>query len=112
MLKQIDEIYDSLGDYVSGYELKYNKFYIGLSKDGIAKNFIEFKPKKSWLYFIIKGNEDASTIQEIEESGLEVSYIPRWKEYKIRISNLEELKKHKDLMEKLVESSMKYYDIF
>ena len=37
-----------------GYNLNYTKFYIGLSKDGISKNFISFKPKKLFLKFYIK----------------------------------------------------------
>lgn len=111
ILKTIDNIFDSLSQYVSGYELKYNKFYIGLSKDGIAKNFIEFKPKKNWLYFIFKGDEDVNKIEEIEKAGLEVSYIPRWKEYDVRINNFEEFKKHKELLEKMVESSMEYFNL-
>lgn len=46
ILKTVDDIFNSLSGFVNGYELKYNKFYIGLSKDGLAKNFISFKPKK------------------------------------------------------------------
>lgn len=111
ILKTIDNIFDSLSQYVSGYELKYNKFYIGLSKDGIAKNFIEFKPKKNWLYFIFKGDEDTNKIEELEKAGLEVSYIPRWKEYDVRINNFEEFKKHQELLKKMVESSMQYFNL-
>ena len=111
ILKTIDNIFDNLSQYVSGYELKYNKFYIGLSKDGIAKNFIEFKPKKNWLYFIFKGDEDTNKIEELEKAGLEVSYIPRWKEYDVRINNFEEIKKHQELLKKMVESSMQYFNL-
>ena len=111
ILKTIDNIFDNLSQYVSGYELKYNKFYVGLSKDGIAKNFIEFKPKKNWLYFIFKGDEDTNKIEELEKAGLEVSYIPRWKEYDVRINNFEEFKKHQELLKKMVESSMQYFNL-
>ena len=111
ILKTIDNIFDNLSQYISGYELKYNKFYIGLSKDGIAKNFIEFKPKKNWLYFIFKGDEDTNKIEELEKAGLEVSYIPRWKEYDVRINNFEEFKKHQELLKKMVESSMQYFNL-
>jgi len=31
------KIFTDLENYTSGYELKYNKFYVGLAKDGIAK---------------------------------------------------------------------------
>ena len=32
-------------------ELKYNKFYIGLAKNGQASNFVIFRPKKNFLCF-------------------------------------------------------------
>ena len=44
MLKLVDDIFGDLGDLVSGFDLKYNKFYIGIAKDGAAKNYISFKP--------------------------------------------------------------------
>ena len=48
IMKQVDEIFNCVKEYADGYELKYNKFYIGLTKDGIANNFILFKPKKNY----------------------------------------------------------------
>jgi len=32
---------------------KYNKFYIGLAKDGRSNNFVSFKPKKEWLWLVL-----------------------------------------------------------
>ena len=46
MMKIVDSIYEDLGDLLVGYELKYNKFYIGLSLDGVSKNFLSFIPMK------------------------------------------------------------------
>lgn len=111
MLKNVDDIFADLNELTQGYELKYNKFYIGISKEGLVKNFIEFKPKKNYLYFIVKGEENTEKINKIENVGLEVSYIPRWKEYQIRINNLDEYKKNKELIKELVKDSMEYYNI-
>ena len=111
MLKNVDDIFADLNELTQGYELKYNKFYIGISKEGLVKNFIEFKPKKNYLYFLVKGEENTEKINKIENAGLEVSYIPRWKEYQIRINNLDEYKKNKELIKELVKDSMEYYNI-
>lgn len=111
MLKAVDEIFENLKQFADGYELKYNKFYIGITKDGIAKNFIRFKPKKSYLYFIFKGNENSDIITKIENEGLEVKYSASWKEYSVRINGIEEYKKHKDLFDELVRGSKEYYNI-
>ena len=111
MLKAVDSIFTDISQFASGFDLKYNKFYIGLSKDGIAKNFVTFKPKKSFLYLVIKGTEDSEKIKLLEEAGLDTSYTARWKEYNIRLSGYEEYKKHKELLDNLIKDSMAYFSI-
>lgn len=111
IMKQVDEIFKGFGKLVDGYELKYNKFYIGVSRDGLVKNFIEFKPKKSFLYLIFKGIEDSEKIKNIEDAGLEISYETRWKEYKIRLNSIEEYRRNKNLFDILIKESMEYYNI-
>lgn len=111
MMKNVDLIFDSMKELTVGYELKYNKFYIGMMKDGISKNFLMFRPKKNYLYIVYKGNENAEIVQKCDNVGLELSYTPRWKEYSLRISGFEEYKKHKELIDSLIKSSMEYYNI-
>ncbi|MBR3153036.1 MAG: hypothetical protein IKF52_05525 [Clostridia bacterium] len=110
MMKNVDEIFKDLGELVEGYELKYNKFYVGLSKDGYVRNFISFQPKKSFIYVTFKGNEDNEKIRRIEESGIEFSYESRWRQYKIRINNIEEYRKYRDLIYNLAKDSMEYFN--
>ena len=76
-----------------------------------VKNFIAFKPKKSYLYFIVKGDENVDKIQMIEKAGFEVKYISRWKEYDIRINTIEQFLKHKDMFVEIMKSSMDYYNV-
>ena len=111
VMKDVDSIFEALSDYTSGYELKYNKFYVGVSKDGIAKNFISFKPKKSFLHFIFKTNENPVLSAQLEEVGLDVTYDSRWKQYRIKINGFEEYKKHEELIRECVESAMNYFNI-
>lgn len=111
MLKNVDYIFNDFGDLVKGYELKYNKFYIGLTKDGLVKNFVSFKPKKNYIYITLKGNEDQQIIKKIENAGLEISYETRSREYKVRINNIEEYKRNREIIIDLVKYSTKYYNI-
>ncbi len=111
MLKNVDFIFNDFGDLVSGYELKYNKFYIGVSKEGLVKNFVSFTPKKGYIYIRLKGNENQEFINKFEESGLELNYKAKWNEYTIRINNLEEYKKNRDLIINLLKYSMEYYNV-
>lgn len=111
IMKNVDKIFAEMSELTQGYEFKYNKFYIGMSKDGIVKNFIRFKPKKSYLYLCIRGEEDQEMISRIESSGLEVNYDQRWKEYYIKIYKFEDFIKSKELILEIVKSSMDYYNI-
>lgn len=111
MLQNVDKIFESVKTFVSGYELKYNKFYIGMTKDGISKNFLMFNPKKNYLYIVFKGNENFEMINTCEELGLDITYATRWKEYRIRLSDYDEYKKYKETIDNLIKNSMEYFNI-
>jgi len=44
-----DELLGIIHTFDPGLELKYNKFYIGLAKNGQPNNFVNFQPKKNSL---------------------------------------------------------------
>jgi hypothetical protein len=111
MLKSVDEIFENLKEFISGYEMKYNKFYIGVAKDGMAKNFVSFQPKKNYLYLIVKGDDNSEKIKNLEDIGLDVTYQTRWKQYRIRLNVYDEYKKHKEILNEAVKDSMAYFDI-
>ncbi|HKH98965.1 MAG TPA: DUF5655 domain-containing protein [Candidatus Sulfotelmatobacter sp.] len=68
-------------------ELKYNKFYIGLSKDGAPYNFVTFRPKKNFLTFEPKIAESEEFDTLIEEAGLDsLEYNKRWGYYRLRLT--------------------------
>ncbi len=111
IMKDVDSIFSDLAQYTTGYELKYNKFYVGLTKDGIAKNFISFKPKKSFLHIFFKTNETPELSQRIEDAGLDMTYENRWKQYRVKLQGYDEYKKHESLIKYCVEAAMEYFNI-
>lgn len=111
MIKNVEEIIESLKEFISGYELKYNKAYIGVAKDGLVRNFIMFKPKKNYLYLFVKGNDDSDKAKMIEDIGLESTYIPFRRQYRIRLNSFDEYKKHKQILVDIIKDSMVYFDI-
>ncbi len=108
MMKIVDSIYDDLGDLISDYELKYNKFYIGLSNNGIAKNFISFKPMKKFMYLRFKGHEDVEISKTLEDIGLDFSYDSKWKRYDVKINNYDEYHENRELFIKMVNDAREY----
>lgn len=109
LIKTVDKMFEALGDLTEGYELKYNKFYIGLAKSGVAKNFVAFRPTKTFVKFCFKGPEDQDKIDKIEAAGFDVSYASRWKEYTVRIKKYSQFEDHKDLFTDLVKQAKDYY---
>jgi predicted transport protein len=68
--------------------LKYNKHYIGLGRDGLPYNFVSFRPKKNTLTieFKIPQRDDVDAI--IEQAGLDkLEYNARWNLYRLRLTS-------------------------
>ena len=67
-------------------ELKYNKFYIGLTRDGVTNNFVSFKPKKSWMDAELYLSRSEELEARLEAEGLDVvGYELRGRRYKVRL---------------------------
>lgn len=67
--------------------LRYNKFYIGLEKDGQAYNFVAFKPRKNQLNFELKLPQSEELDTRIEKAGIPVlEYNKRSGLYRLRLS--------------------------
>lgn len=111
MLKEVDSIFGSMKDLVGEFEYKYNKFYIGMSKDGVTKNFLMFQPKKNWLYIVFKGDEDADLLKESEDKSLDLSYKATWKEYYLKLKDYNEYLANKDFIDSMIKSSMEYFNL-
>lgn len=101
-VSMVDELLEILKSFDSGLELKYNKFYIGLAKDGKPSNFVIFRPKKAFLRFEPKLNRSEQTQERLEAAGLDVmDYDNRWGRYRIRLSK-SDIKKHAEFLQELL----------
>jgi hypothetical protein len=85
---------------------KYNKYYIGLARNGIADNFISLRPRQKWIIFQPKVASNPELTQRLEDAGLEVmAYDRRFKFYKIRFDE-KELAENIELIREII--SMAY----
>lgn len=81
---------------------KYNKFYIGLTRDGRANNFVSFKPKKEWLWVGIRLERSEDWDKRFEEAGLDgIDYDPKWGKYWVRLTR-GDLSKNEALLDELL----------
>lgn len=82
----------------STLELKYNKFYIGLARNGQPCNFMIFRPKKGFLRFEVRLKNTSDTQERLESAGLDVmDYDGRWGYYRIRLQP-GEIDKYTDIL--------------
>ncbi|MBW2086884.1 MAG: hypothetical protein JRI54_12790 [Deltaproteobacteria bacterium] len=83
-------------------ELKYNKFYIGLSKNGLPRNFVVFRPKKGFIRFEPRLKNVTETQERLESAGLDVmDYDSRWGRYRIRLQP-GEVEKNKEILTEVI----------
>lgn len=100
-----DELLEIARKFDPSLELKYNKFYIGLVKQGQPKNFIIFRPKKGFIRFEPRLSNSQETQERLEKSGLDImDYDIRWGRYRIRLQP-GEIKKNKDVLAEVVKEA-------
>lgn len=95
-----------VNEVVPGLELKYNKHYIGLARDGIADNFVIFRARKDYLIceFRIERTDEATAF--LDGTGLDtLDYDKRWGRYRIRITAFDLKERRADLLELIRRSS-------
>lgn len=104
-LGMTDEILTLVKNFDPKFELKYNKFYIGISRDGQAFNFVVIKPQKTAIRMELRLERSSEIEEKINLAGLEVlEYSSRNKRYKIRLSK-EELHKEVALISELLQEA-------
>lgn len=97
-VKLADRVLELIHSFAPGYELKYNKHYIGLAQNGSADNFVLFRPQKTALRFEPKLPKNDETTKRLEDAGLEVlEYDRQFGYYKIRLS-AEEIERHREML--------------
>jgi predicted transport protein len=101
-VKMADEILEIVNSFKPGFTLKYNKFYIGLAKNGQANNFAICRPKKNYMRLELKLPKSPEIDEIIEKAEIEeMGYDNRWGNYRLRLSK-GDIKKHSDVLKDLL----------
>lgn len=102
-----DELLEVLRTLNPHLELKYNKFYIGLAKDGQPDNFVIFRPQKTAIRIEPRLQKTEEIETAVEMAGLDiVGYDNKWRRYRIRLQK-GDIQKHSDVLRQLLEASYK-----
>ncbi len=90
-------------------ELKYNKFYIGITMQGAAENFMIFRPKKSFMRFEPRMPDSDELRKKYEGAGLSVlSYNQRRGRFRIELRS-GDVEKHKEILASIIKDAHKVH---
>ena len=96
-----DQLLDLLRKFDPTLTLKYNKFYIGLAKDGQAFNFVSFKPKKNRIIFRLHLPQTDELDNKIDEAGFDtLETNKKWRLYRLRLTE-DDIKSKSESLEEL-----------
>lgn len=85
--------------------LKYNKYYIGLARDGIVDNFVAMRPRQQHIIAEFRIPRSDELTSRLEEQGVEtLEYSTRWRQYRLRLTPAD-LDAKRDLLRELVETA-------
>lgn len=72
--------------------LKYNKHYIGLARDGVASNFVAFKPRRLHVIAEFKIPQTDELTARLRDEGIDLLSYSRWGQYRMQLTgkNIEE----------------------
>jgi predicted transport protein len=101
-----DQLLELIHNFDSGFELKYNKFYIGLAKNGRPNNFVILKPKKKFSIIELRIRKSDDIEEKVGEAGMDLIDYTKYGRYRIRLLK-EDLKKNRDFIQDLLNQSYK-----
>jgi len=108
-VKLTNKFMEAFGDLTSDYNLKYNKYYIGLEKNNIANNFISFTPRKKAVLLNVKLEKTEDVDEIVDNSDMDtLSYDKQWKQYRFRL-NENDLKNNIEIISDLVKRAKEEY---
>lgn len=98
-----DDMLTLVREIAPGMELKYNKHYIGLARDGVADNFVAFRAQREHLLaeFRIPRSDEVTAV--LDDASIDrLDYDKRSGRYRLKLLP-PDLSKHKDLLLELIQ---------
>jgi predicted transport protein len=107
-IAMLDQLLEMIKTLDNDFELKYNKFYVGLTRSGHPFNFAIFRPKKQFLRIHLRLPNSTELKEKIENSGIDLlGYDNRFGTFKFRLTP-ETLKQNKELINQLLKESFSF----
>ena len=99
-----DELLSIVREHDPSLALKYNKFYIGLSKNGQPYNFAIFKPKKNTINIGLKLARNDDIDKLIDDAGFDRLESGRGGLYRLSLDK-DDVAQRRDVIKQLIEAA-------
>ncbi len=97
-----DQLLEIVKEFSPHLDLKYNKYYIGLAKNGQPNNFAIFRAKKSSMLLEIRLKQSPEIQDKLDNAKLDtMDYENKWGRYRIRVDK-NDISKNKELLKELM----------
>lgn len=94
-----DKVLEMINIDGPSYALKYNKHYIGLARDGMADNFVTFRPRRKHIIIEWRIPRSEELDARLDDSGMSMlGYDKRWGRYRAQIDSAKDLTTHAELI--------------
>ena len=101
-----DDALALINSFAPGLELKYNKFYIGLARDGQPDNFVIFRPQRNAMRLELRIAKSDDVEKKIDAAGLVMlDYDARWGRYRLKL-DIGDVKKHDVFLTELLKLAL------
>lgn len=108
-LATTDDLFQLVSELEPGLDLKYNKNYIGLARNGVAENFVSFRPRRQHVIGEFKIPRTEETTSALDDAGFELlAYSSRFGRYRIHLTE-DDLELRRDKLVDLVREARDNY---
>ncbi|HAS08940.1 MAG TPA: hypothetical protein DCS55_00215 [Acidimicrobiaceae bacterium] len=107
-LALVDQLVQLVQNVEPGLVAKYNKHYVGLARNGVAMNFMTFRPRNKHVIAEFKNPLTEDLTSRIEDLGIELLAKNRWNTYRLVLSP-GDVEEHSALLVDLIRLSRDAY---
>lgn len=91
----VDNVMDLIHEFMPETKLKFNKFYIGVEKEGVVDNWVIFRPKKEFLRIEVRLQHSEEMDKWLEEQKFDLmEYDGIWGRYRIVMRTETDIEQH------------------
>ena len=100
----VDDLLGILREFDPTLELKYNKFYIGLARNGQSDNYILFRAKKQFVRMELRLERNQELEDKIEEAGLDLMELGHGGRLRIKLRR-NDITENRELVSELMRAA-------